>query len=158
MRAGCCNNKKQNSLHFLARNMTSLFVMQEKMHLWQKRPCPIPLLTLMAVSVTHLMPLRLALMQRLMMDYMTLVDLCLESSYFEPDELQHLSKVSRSAQLVLVRRFKRFKIFKVYLVWIFCSVVHLKTYFGNGIFCASHMKEWLNGQSKVWPLASCQCL
>lgn len=75
-----------------------MLCLQEKAHLWQKRPCQVPLLTLMALSVTHLMPLRLALMQTLMMDYMTLVDLCLENSYFELDELRHLNMVSNATQ------------------------------------------------------------
>lgn len=68
------------------------------MHLWQKRPCPVPLLRLMALSVTHLMPLRLALIHTFMMDYMTLVDSYLENSYFEPDELSYLNMVSIATQ------------------------------------------------------------
>lgn len=66
------------------------------MPLLQKRPCPIPLLKLMALSVIHLQPLRLALIDTLMMDYMALVDSYLHSSHYEPDELQHVSMVSFS--------------------------------------------------------------
>lgn len=73
-------------------------LLQEEMHLWQKRPCPVPLLRLMAQSVTHLIPLRLALIHTFMMDYMTLVDSYLESSYFEPDELSYLNMVSTATR------------------------------------------------------------
>lgn len=66
------------------------------MPLWQKRPCPIPLLKLMALSVIHLQPLRLALIDTLMMDYMALVDSYIQSSHYEPDELQYVSMVSHS--------------------------------------------------------------
>lgn len=69
-------------------------ILQEKMEMWQKRPCPVPLLKLMALSVIHLQPLRLVLLDKLMMDYMTLVDSYLNSSHYEPDELQHVSMVS----------------------------------------------------------------
>lgn len=69
-------------------------ILQEKMQMWQKRPCPVPLLKLMALSVIHLQPLRLVLLDKLMMDYMTLVDSYLNSSHYEPDELQHVSMVS----------------------------------------------------------------
>lgn len=62
--------------------------------MWQKRPCPVPLLKLMALSVIHLRPLRLVLLDNLMMDYMALVDSYINSSFFEPDELQHVSMVS----------------------------------------------------------------
>uniref|UniRef100_A0A3Q3W0K2 3'-5' exonuclease domain-containing protein n=1 Tax=Mola mola TaxID=94237 RepID=A0A3Q3W0K2_MOLML len=67
---------------------------QLSMEVWQKRPSPVPLLKLMALSVVHLQPLRLALLDHLMMDYMTLVDSYLNSSHYEPDELQHVSMVS----------------------------------------------------------------
>ncbi|XP_055011816.1 piRNA biogenesis protein EXD1 [Boleophthalmus pectinirostris] len=66
---------------------------QEK-EMWYKRPCPLPLLKIMALSVIHLQPLRLVLLDTLMTDYMLLVDSCLKSSHFQPDELEHLSMES----------------------------------------------------------------
>lgn len=64
------------------------------MKLWQMRPCPVPLLKLMALSVIHLQPLRLVLLDNLMRDFMTLVDSYLNSSHYEPDEVQHVTMVS----------------------------------------------------------------
>lgn len=79
---------------FVCTVVTWVSFLQEEIEMWQKRPCPVPLLKLMALSVIHLLPLRLALLDNLMMDYMALVDLYLNSSYYEPDELQHVSMVS----------------------------------------------------------------
>uniref|UniRef100_A0A3Q1FZE2 Exonuclease 3'-5' domain containing 1 n=1 Tax=Acanthochromis polyacanthus TaxID=80966 RepID=A0A3Q1FZE2_9TELE len=56
--------------------------------IWYKRPCPVPLLKVMAVSVIHLQPLRLVLLDALMTDYMALVDSYLNSSHYEPDEIK----------------------------------------------------------------------
>nr|XP_046269790.1 piRNA biogenesis protein EXD1 isoform X2 [Scatophagus argus] len=64
---------------------------EEEREMWQKRPCPVPLLKVMALSVIHLLPLRLVLMDTLMLDYMALVDSYLSSSHYEPDELEHVS-------------------------------------------------------------------
>ncbi|XP_068608172.1 piRNA biogenesis protein EXD1 [Brachionichthys hirsutus] len=64
-------------------------LVQEDWRVWQKRPCTAPLLKLMALSVIHLLPLRLVLVDSLMMDYVSLVDSYLNSGYFEPDELHH---------------------------------------------------------------------
>lgn len=64
------------------------------MKLWQMRPCPLPLLKLMALSVIHLQPLRLVLLDNLMRDFMTLVDSYLNSSHYAPDEVQHVTMVS----------------------------------------------------------------
>lgn len=75
--------------------------LQEEMEMWQKRPCPVPLLKLMALSVIHLRPLRLALLDNLMMDYMALVDSYINSSFYEPDELQHVSMVSHLHDITL---------------------------------------------------------
>lgn len=66
---------------------------QEK-EMWCKRPCPLPLLKVMALSVVHLQPLRLVLLDTLMTDYMLLVDAYLKNSNFEPDELKHISMES----------------------------------------------------------------
>ncbi|XP_041668113.1 piRNA biogenesis protein EXD1 [Cheilinus undulatus] len=67
---------------------------KEEREMWQKRPCPVPLLKVMALSVIHLQPLRLVLLDALMMDYMTLVDSYLKSSHFQPDELEHVTMES----------------------------------------------------------------
>lgn len=61
-----------------------------------KRPCPMPLLKVMALSVIHLLPLRLVLLDSLMIDYVALVDSYLNSGYYEPDELQHVGMVGDS--------------------------------------------------------------
>lgn len=66
---------------------------QEK-EMWCKRPCPLALLKVMALSVIHLQPLRLVLLDTLMTDYMFLVDSYLKSSHFQPDELEHISMES----------------------------------------------------------------
>ncbi|XP_076017654.1 piRNA biogenesis protein EXD1 [Genypterus blacodes] len=64
---------------------------EEERKMWSKRPCPVPLLKVMALSVIHLQPLRLLLMDALMSDYMALVDSYLSSSHYKPDELQHVN-------------------------------------------------------------------
>lgn len=61
--------------------------------MWQKRPCPAALLKVMALSVIHLQPLRLVLLDTLMTDYMALVDSYINSSHYEPDYLEHVSMV-----------------------------------------------------------------
>lgn len=63
--------------------------------MWFIRPCPVTLMKAMALAVVHLQPLRLVLMDTLMVDYMTLVDSYINSSQYEPDELQHVGKVSQ---------------------------------------------------------------
>ncbi|XP_034530389.1 piRNA biogenesis protein EXD1 [Notolabrus celidotus] len=67
---------------------------KEEQEMWQKRPCPVPLLKVMALSVIHLQPLRLVLLDALMMDYMALVDSYINSSHFQPDELKHVTMES----------------------------------------------------------------
>ncbi|TNN87302.1 piRNA biogenesis protein EXD1 [Liparis tanakae] len=69
-----------------------LFAEERKM--WSNRPCPTPLLKVMALSAIHLQPLRMVLLDTLMMDYMTLVDSYLNSSFYEPDELEHVNMES----------------------------------------------------------------
>lgn len=73
--------------------------LQEERQIWQKRPCPVPLLKVMALSVIHLEPLRLVLLDTLMTDYVALVDSYLNSSHYEPGELEHVSMVGNSQQL-----------------------------------------------------------
>uniref|UniRef100_A0A3B5QHB2 Exonuclease 3'-5' domain containing 1 n=1 Tax=Xiphophorus maculatus TaxID=8083 RepID=A0A3B5QHB2_XIPMA len=69
---------------------------KEEMDMWYKRPCPVPLLKVMALSVIHLKPLRLVLLDTLMTDYMILVDSYLNSNLCEPDGLEHVTMVSHS--------------------------------------------------------------
>ncbi|XP_047467358.1 piRNA biogenesis protein EXD1 [Mugil cephalus] len=63
-------------------------LIKEDREMWYKRPCPVHLLKVMALSVIHLQPLRLVLLDMLMTDYMVLVDSYLNSSYCQPDELE----------------------------------------------------------------------
>lgn len=70
--------------------------LQEEREMWYKRPCPTPLLKVMALSVIHLQPLRLVLLDTLMTDYMALVDSYLNSSHYKPDELEHVTMVGSS--------------------------------------------------------------
>uniref|UniRef100_A0A3Q3F2S1 PiRNA biogenesis protein EXD1-like n=1 Tax=Labrus bergylta TaxID=56723 RepID=A0A3Q3F2S1_9LABR len=81
---------KVPSSQLLSLQMKSQLTMEER-EMWQKRPCPVPLLKVMALSVIHLQPLRLVLLDALMTDYVTLVDSYLNSSHFQPDELEHVS-------------------------------------------------------------------
>uniref|UniRef100_A0A3B5BDD6 3'-5' exonuclease domain-containing protein n=1 Tax=Stegastes partitus TaxID=144197 RepID=A0A3B5BDD6_9TELE len=67
--------------------------LQEEREMWYKRPCPVSLLKVLALSVIHLQPLRLVLLDTLMSDYMALVDSYLSSSHYEPDELEHVNMV-----------------------------------------------------------------
>ncbi|XP_075964748.1 piRNA biogenesis protein EXD1 [Anarhichas minor] len=84
---------KVPSSQLLSLQMKSMLTKEEK-ELWYKRPCPVPLLKVMALSGIHLQPLRLVLLDTLMMDYMALVDSYLSSSFYEPDELQHVGMES----------------------------------------------------------------
>uniref|UniRef100_A0A3Q2ZEN0 Exonuclease 3'-5' domain containing 1 n=2 Tax=Kryptolebias marmoratus TaxID=37003 RepID=A0A3Q2ZEN0_KRYMA len=67
---------------------------KEEKEMWYKRPCPVPLLKVMALSVIHLQPLRVALLDTFMNDYMTLVDSYLNNTYYEPDGLEHITMES----------------------------------------------------------------
>lgn len=78
-----------------------MFLYKEQ-EMWQQRPCPVPLLKVMALSVIHLQPLRLVLLDALMIDYMALVDSYISSSHYKPDDLQHISMVSNSPVIVVV--------------------------------------------------------
>lgn len=60
------------------------------------RPCPVHLLKVMALSVIHLQPLRLVLLDTLMTDYMVLVDSYLNNSHYQPDELEYVDMVRNS--------------------------------------------------------------
>lgn len=65
--------------------------------MWYKRPCPLLLMKVMALSVIHLQPLRLVLLDTLMTDYMALVDSYLNSSRYEPGELEQISMVGKKS-------------------------------------------------------------
>nr|XP_057946597.1 piRNA biogenesis protein EXD1-like isoform X2 [Doryrhamphus excisus] len=67
---------------------------KEETEMWYKRPCPIPLLKVMALSVIHLQPLRLVLLDTLLTDYMTLVDTYLTNSQYPLDNLESLNMES----------------------------------------------------------------
>ncbi|XP_033499276.2 piRNA biogenesis protein EXD1 [Epinephelus lanceolatus] len=84
---------KVPSSQLLTLQMKSQLTKEER-QIWQKRPCPVPLLKVMALSVIHLQPLRLVLLDTLMTDYVALVDSYLNSSHYEPGELEHVSMES----------------------------------------------------------------
>ncbi|XP_070834662.1 piRNA biogenesis protein EXD1 [Chaetodon trifascialis] len=84
---------KVSGSHVLSLKMKSQ-LSKEESEIWQKRPCPVPLLRVMALSVIHLLPLRLVLLDTLMTDYMAMVDSYLNSSHYAPDELAHVSMES----------------------------------------------------------------
>ncbi|XP_015206322.1 piRNA biogenesis protein EXD1 [Lepisosteus oculatus] len=54
--------------------LSSLKIKTDLNKVWYMRPCPEVFLKVMALSVTHLLPLRLALLDALMLDYTALVD------------------------------------------------------------------------------------
>ncbi|XP_051941958.1 piRNA biogenesis protein EXD1 isoform X2 [Hippocampus zosterae] len=60
----------------------------EETKAWYKRPCPLPLLNVMALSVIHLQPLRMVLLDSILMDYMTLVDTYLSNSQYPLENLE----------------------------------------------------------------------
>ncbi|XP_034015823.1 piRNA biogenesis protein EXD1 [Thalassophryne amazonica] len=80
---------KVPSSQLLSLQMKSQLTLEER-ELWYKRPCPVPLLKVMALSVIHLQPLRLVLLDTLMTDYMALVDSYLNNSYYEPGDLEQI--------------------------------------------------------------------
>ncbi|XP_029316751.1 piRNA biogenesis protein EXD1 [Cottoperca gobio] len=84
---------KVPSSQLLTLLMKSQFTKEEREMLY-KRPCPVPMLKVMALSGIHLQPLRLVLLDTLMTDYMTLVDSYINSSHYQPDELEHFSMES----------------------------------------------------------------
>lgn len=57
---------------------------REDKEVWYIRPCPAPLLKVMALSVIHLQPLRLMLLDALMSDYTSLVDTYLKTGQENP--------------------------------------------------------------------------
>ncbi|MBN3304988.1 EXD1 protein, partial [Amia calva] len=61
---------------------------KEESEVWYVRPCPVSFLKVMALSVIHLQPLRLVLLDALMSDYVTLVNSYLALWREEPVDLQ----------------------------------------------------------------------
>lgn len=59
---------------------------------WYVRPCPAPLLKVMALSVIHLQPLRLTLLDSLMSDYTRLVDSYLKTGQENPVRTEDIGK------------------------------------------------------------------
>lgn len=72
--------------------------LQEEREMWYMRPCPVHVLKVMALSVIHLQPLRLVLLDTLMTDYMALVDCYLSNSHYQPDELEYVDMVRKVRQ------------------------------------------------------------
>ena len=85
--------------HYLSCRCNWCIFLQEERELWYKRPCPMSLLKVMVLSVIHLQPLRLVLLDSLMTDYMALVDSYLSSCHYEPDGLAHVTMVRNSKAL-----------------------------------------------------------
>ncbi|XP_030643279.1 piRNA biogenesis protein EXD1 [Chanos chanos] len=65
---------------------------KEDKELWYVRPCPVSLLKVMSLSVVHLQPLRLVLLDALMYDYTSLVDSYLGCSKDEYVHVQYIGK------------------------------------------------------------------
>ncbi|KAI7790288.1 exonuclease 3'apos-5'apos domain-containing protein 1 [Triplophysa rosa] len=86
---------------------------KENPEVWYIRPCPPALLTVMAVSVIHLLPLRLVLLDALMSDYTNLVDSYMGSYQNQSVNLLHfdrngneLPKEARELEAVRQKRLK----------------------------------------------------
>ncbi|KAJ8288865.1 hypothetical protein COCON_G00015240 [Conger conger] len=67
---------------------------KEDSEVWYVRPCPVSLLKVMALSVIHLQPLRMVLLDALMADYTGRVDCCLSVSREEPVNTQSIGTSS----------------------------------------------------------------
>ncbi|XP_051578403.1 piRNA biogenesis protein EXD1 isoform X2 [Myxocyprinus asiaticus] len=65
---------------------------KEKPEVWYMRPCPPALLKVMAVSVLHLLPLRLVLLDALMSDYTILVDSYMDTCHNKSVSTLHIGK------------------------------------------------------------------
>uniref|UniRef100_W5LUA5 3'-5' exonuclease domain-containing protein n=1 Tax=Astyanax mexicanus TaxID=7994 RepID=W5LUA5_ASTMX len=66
-------------------------LVREDREVWYVRPCPAPLLKVMALSVIHLQPLRLVLLDALMSDYTTLVNFYLSGNQDTPVPTQNIN-------------------------------------------------------------------
>uniref|UniRef100_A0A4W5QPB8 Exonuclease 3'-5' domain containing 1 n=1 Tax=Hucho hucho TaxID=62062 RepID=A0A4W5QPB8_9TELE len=81
---------KMSSSRLSSLNIKSLLTKE----VWYVRPCPLSLLKVMALSVIHLQPLRLVLLDSLMADYTGLVDSYLSGSREEPVHMQNIDSSS----------------------------------------------------------------
>ena len=61
--------------------------------MWYARPCPLPLLKVMALGVVHLQPLRLVLLDAMMTEYLGRVNSYLNNSLTEPGAVGHITMV-----------------------------------------------------------------
>ncbi|KAL2084584.1 hypothetical protein ACEWY4_020102 [Coilia grayii] len=75
---------------------------KEEREVWYVRPCPEPLLKLMALSVIHLLPLREVMLDALMADFTSLVDSYLDSVLYEPVQTQDIGQQKSGLELSLV--------------------------------------------------------
>ncbi|XP_026855215.2 piRNA biogenesis protein EXD1 [Electrophorus electricus] len=82
---------KMNLSHLSSLSIKAQLTSEDK-EVWFVRPCPAPLLKIMALSVIHLQPLRLVLLDALMSDYTTMVNSYLHSGQNEPVHMQHIGK------------------------------------------------------------------
>ncbi|XP_077477325.1 piRNA biogenesis protein EXD1 [Stigmatopora argus] len=64
---------------------------KEESEMWYTRPCPLPLMKVMALSVIHLQPLRMVLLDSLLTDYMALVDAYLSNSQYPRDDFESIN-------------------------------------------------------------------
>ncbi|CAL8300090.1 unnamed protein product [Boreogadus saida] len=64
---------------------------KEEREMWYARPCPLPLLKVMALGVIHLQPLRLVLLDAMMTEYLDRVDSYLSNSLTEPGAVGHIT-------------------------------------------------------------------
>nr|XP_029531236.1 piRNA biogenesis protein EXD1 isoform X1 [Oncorhynchus nerka]XP_029531237.1 piRNA biogenesis protein EXD1 isoform X1 [Oncorhynchus nerka] len=93
---------KMSSSQLSSLNIKSLLTKEDK-EVWYVRPCPLSLLKVMALSVIHLQPLRLVLLDALMADYTGLVDSYLSGSREEP---VHMHNIGSSSVLELPRELR----------------------------------------------------
>ncbi|XP_061824942.1 piRNA biogenesis protein EXD1 isoform X1 [Nerophis lumbriciformis] len=84
---------KVPSSQLLSLKIKSKLTMDET-EMWYTRPCPIALLKVMTLSVIHLQPLRLVLLDSLLTDYMALVDTYITNSQYPLDDLESINMES----------------------------------------------------------------
>ncbi|XP_061824944.1 piRNA biogenesis protein EXD1 isoform X3 [Nerophis lumbriciformis] len=85
---------KVPSSQLLSLKIKSKLTMDET-EMWYTRPCPIALLKVMTLSVIHLQPLRLVLLDSLLTDYMALVDTYITNSQYPLDDLESINMAGR---------------------------------------------------------------
>ena len=71
--------------------------------MWYARPCPLPLLKVMALGVIHLQPLRLVLLDAMMTEYLDRVDSYLSNSLTEPGAVGHITMVRSYTRRLFTR-------------------------------------------------------